>query len=61
MFVETRVWSFCRVQVAYMCDMNVAASTYYHGGMPVATTNADKMDKMTRTVREMTEAQRESY
>jgi hypothetical protein len=47
------------VHTGYMCDKNIAASTYYYGGMLVAiTTNADRM---TRTAREMTEAQRESY
>jgi hypothetical protein len=29
--------------------------------MPVATTNADKMNEMTRAVREMTDSQRGSY
>jgi hypothetical protein len=38
--------------------MNIVARTYYDGGMPVATTN---VDKITRTAREMTEAQRDSY
>jgi hypothetical protein len=38
--------------------MNIAARTYYDGGMPVATTN---FDKMTHTAREMTEAQRDSW
>lgn len=38
--------------------MNIAARTYYYGGMPVATTN---LDKITRTAREMTEAQRDSW
>src|SRR5215204_716299 len=46
------------VQCAYMCVMNIAVRTYYDGGMPVATTN---VDKMTRTAREMTEAQRDSW
>jgi hypothetical protein len=47
------------VHTGYMCDKNIAASTYYYGGMLVAiTTNADRM---TRAAREMTEAQRESY
>jgi hypothetical protein len=46
------------VQDAYMCGMNIAARTYYDGGIPVATTN---LDKMTRTAREMTEAQRDSW
>jgi hypothetical protein len=39
--------------------MNIAARTYYDGGMPVATTT--NVDKMTRTAREMTEAQRDSW
>src|SRR3712207_4159887 len=42
-----------------MCGMNIAAKTYHVGGMPVATTT--NVDKMTRTAREMTEAQRDSY
>src|SRR5215217_5366349 len=42
----------------YMCDMKIATITHYQGEMPVATTN---FDKMTRTAREMTEAQRDSY
>jgi hypothetical protein len=42
-----------------MCDMNIAASTYYHGGMLVEITT--NIDRMTRTAREMTEAQRDSY
>src|SRR5215204_2499164 len=46
------------VQCAYMCVMNIAVRTYYDGGMPVATTN---VDKMTRIAREMTEAQRDSW
>jgi glycine/D-amino acid oxidase-like deaminating enzyme len=42
-----------------MCGKNIVATTHYHGGMLVAiTTNTDKM---TRTAREMTEAQRDSY
>jgi hypothetical protein len=41
-----------------MCVTNIAARTYYEGGMPVATTN---FDKMTHTAREMTEAQRDSW
>jgi hypothetical protein len=43
----------------YMCDMNIAAITHYQGEMPVVTTT--NFDKMTRTAREMTEAQRDSY
>jgi hypothetical protein len=39
--------------------MNIAAKTYNDGGMPVATTT--NVDKMTRTAREMTEAQRDSF
>jgi hypothetical protein len=42
-----------------MCDRNIVAMIYYHGGMLVATTT--NIDKMTRTAREMTEAQRDSY
>jgi hypothetical protein len=42
-----------------MCVMNIAVRTYYDGGMPVATTT--NLDKMTRTAREMTEAQRDSW
>jgi len=48
-----------------MCDKNIVAMTYYHGGTLVATTaNIDTMvdiDTMTRTAREVTEAQRDSY
>src|SRR5215203_6607046 len=47
------------VQCAYMCVMNIAVRTHYDGGMPVATTT--NVDKITRTAREMTEAQRDSY
>jgi hypothetical protein len=42
-----------------MCDKNIVAKSYYHGGKPVATTT--NIDRMTRTAREMTEAQRDSY
>jgi hypothetical protein len=42
-----------------MCDKNIVTMIYYHGGMLVATTT--NIDKMTRTAREMTEAQRDSY
>jgi hypothetical protein len=42
-----------------MCDKNIVAITHYHGGMPVVTTT--NFEKMTRTTREMTEAQRDSY
>jgi hypothetical protein len=47
------------VQDAYMCVKNIVAMIYYHGGMLVATTT--NIDEMTRTTREMTEAQRDSY
>ena len=43
----------------YMCDMNIEASNYYHGGMLVEITR--NIDRMTRTAHEMTEAQRDSY
>jgi hypothetical protein len=42
-----------------MCVKNIAAITNYHGGMPVVTTT--NFEKMTRTAREITEAQRDSY
>ena len=42
-----------------MCDKNIVVKTYYDGGMPVATTT--NFEKMARTAREMTEAQRDSY
>ena len=45
--------------MGYMCGRNIAAKTYYHGGMLVATT--PNIDRMARTAREMTEAQRDSY
>ena len=38
--------------------MNIVVRTYYDGGMLMATTN---LDKITRTAREMTEAQRDSW
>src|SRR5829696_3053578 len=47
------------MHVGYMCDKNIVASTYNHGGMLVAITT--NVDNMTRTAREMTEAQRDSY
>jgi hypothetical protein len=47
------------VQEAYMCGKNLVAMNYYDGGMPVATTT--NLDKMTRTAREMTETQRDSF
>jgi hypothetical protein len=50
---------FCGMHYEYMCDMNIAAITHYQGEMPVVTTT--NFDKMTRTAREMTEAQRDSY
>jgi hypothetical protein len=42
-----------------MCDKNIVAIAYYHGGMPVVTTT--NFDKMMRTARQITEAQRDSY
>ena len=47
------------MQYAYICGKNIVTMTYYDGGMPVATTT--NVDKMTRTAREMTEAQRDSF
>ena len=47
------------MQYAYICGKNIVEMTYNDGGMPVATTT--NFDKMTRTAREMTEAQRDSY
>jgi hypothetical protein len=47
------------VHLGYMCDKNIVARTYNHGGMLVAITT--NVDNMTRTAREMTEAQRDSY
>ena len=42
-----------------MCDKNIVSEIHYYGGMLVATTT--NIDKMTRTTREMAEAQRDSY
>jgi hypothetical protein len=42
-----------------MCGRNIVAKTYYHGGMLVATTT--NIDKTTRTVRHMADAQRDAY
>src|SRR5918999_54102 len=42
-----------------MCDKNIVASTDNHGGMLVTITT--NVDNMTRSTREMTEAQRDSY
>jgi predicted urease superfamily metal-dependent hydrolase len=47
------------MHIGYMCDTNIVAKPYYHGGKPVTTTT--NIDRMTRTAREMTEAQRDSY
>jgi hypothetical protein len=42
-----------------MCDKNIVARTYYHGGTQViSTTNTETM---ARTTREVTEAQHDSY
>jgi len=44
-----------------MCVKNIASTTYYYGEMPVVTTtNLDTVNKMRRTARDMTEAQRDS-
>ncbi len=50
---------FRKMQSGYMCVMNIVAMTYYHGGMLVASTTT--IDKTTRTVRHMAEAQRDAY
>ena len=50
---------FWKVQTGYMCDKNIVAKTYYHGGMLVATTTT--IDKTARTVRHTAEAQRDAY
>jgi hypothetical protein len=42
-----------------MCGRNIVAKTYYHGGMLVTTT--PNIDRMARTARQMSEAQRDSY
>ncbi len=47
------------MQNGYICVRNIAAKTYYHGGMLVATTT--NIDKTTRTAREILEAQRDVY
>jgi hypothetical protein len=47
------------VHIEYICDKNIVAITHYHGGISVAITT--NFDKMTRTAREITEAQRDSY
>ncbi len=47
------------MQNTYMCVKNIVLKTYYDGGTPVVTTT--NFEKMTRTAREMTEAQRDSY
>src|SRR5215216_83419 len=46
------------MQKGYMCDKNIVAKTYNHGGTRVITTNTEKMG---RTAREMAEVQRDSY
>src|SRR5215211_5169625 len=57
--VEAPHPTFRKMQFGYMCDRNIVAMTYYHGGMLVATTTT--IDKTTRTVRHMAEAQRDAY
>src|ERR687894_2450178 len=42
----------------YMCDRNIVAMIYNHGGTRVISTNTEKMG---RTAREMAEVQRNSY
>jgi hypothetical protein len=42
-----------------MCDKNIEAMIYYHGGMLMQTTR--NIEKTTRTAREMAEVQRDSY
>src|ERR687898_2036911 len=51
----------CRreVYIGHMCDKNIVASTYNHGGNEVATTA--NIDKTARTAHEMAEAQRHSF
>src|SRR5215212_8918099 len=48
-----------KVHIGYMCDKNIVAKTYYHGGTPVTITA--NIDRITRAAREMSEAQRDSY
>ena len=59
MFTKTPQRRFWRLHFHHMCDMNIEASTYYHGGMLVEFTR--NIDRVTRTAHEMTEAQRDSY
>ncbi len=47
------------MQIAHMCDKNIVLITYHQGGMPVVSTT--NFGTMTRTAREITEAQRDSY
>ena len=49
---------FGRMQTGHMCGRNIVTTTYYHGGMVKTTTT---IDKTTRTVRQMAEAQRDAY
>jgi hypothetical protein len=47
------------MQSGYICDKNIVANAYNHGGTQVTiTTNTEKMG---RTAREMAEVQRDSY
>jgi hypothetical protein len=41
-----------------MCDENIVAKAYNHGGTPVITINTEKIG---HTAREMAEVQRDSY
>src|ERR671917_1021711 len=47
------------MQSEYMCDKNIVANTYNHGGITVATTT--NIDKTAPTAREMAEIQRDSF
>ena len=46
------------LEVEYMCDKNIVAMAYNHGGTRVITTNTEKIG---RIAREMAEVQRDSY
>ena len=50
---------FWKMQTGYMCNKNIVAKAYNHGGTRViSTTNTERMG---RTAREMAEVQRDSY
>src|SRR5215207_2190719 len=46
--------------IGYMCDRNIVASTYNHGGTTVEAT-AKNIDKTARTAYEMAQTQRDSF